>query len=83
MVIFPGQLVLVIVGIGRGIGPFLDRLDIAVGIVGIGIGCIVPRCRIFQRGYLSAGLSGRRRPVGNGICQNRGAAVLGDPFFLF
>ena len=76
-------MVLAVIGIGGRIRPFLDRLDIAVGIVGIGIGGIVPRCRIFQRGYLSAGLSGRRRPVGNGICQNRGAAVLGYPFFLF
>jgi len=79
LVIFPGQLILAVIGIGRGVGTVIDSLDIAVGIVGIGIGGIIPRCRIFQRGYLSAGLAGRRRPVGNGIGQNGGTAVLGYP----
>ena len=79
LVVLTGQLVLVIVGIGSGVGTVIDGFNIAVGIVGIGVGGIIPSCGIFQRGNLSAGLAGRRRPVGNGIGQNGGTAVLGYP----
>ena len=37
----------VVVGVSSGIGAVINRLDVAVGIVGVGIGGAVPRSRIF------------------------------------
>lgn len=79
LVIIPGQLVLAVIGIGSGVGAVVDSLDIAIGIVGIGIGGTVPRGRILQGGNLSAGLAGGGRSIGYGIRQNCGASMLGYP----
>ena len=79
LIVLPGQLVLVIVGVSGGIGTVTYRLNVTVIVVSVGIGNIVPSSGVFQRRYLSAGPAGGRRAVGNGIRQNRGAGVGGCP----
>ena len=71
LVILPGQLIGGIIGIGGGVGAVADGADVAVVIIGIGVGNIIIAVRgAAVLGHLAGSFAGTGRRVGQGFRQD-------------